>query len=587
MKQFFISLLASILGGIVLLLLFFFLLVGIAASSGGETETVVKDGSWLLLDLDGSPLSDRVQENPFTAFAEALGETSPLGLNTILRNIEKAADDEQIKGIILKPALFLGGAASAKELHTALRKFKQTGKKIYAHGTFFSARGLYLASVADSIILDPAGMLDWTGMSIGVTYYKGMLDKIGVQAEAIRGSNNQFKSAVEPFIQNEMSSSNRLQLQTLSNDLWNEMIQTIASERQVRAQQLQNWADSLSILDAEDAFKKGLCDALWYQDEWLHFLEEELQVGEEQERIVSLAAYNKAPSGQGFSRNKLAILYAEGEFAPGDDGTQVDAATMTEALRDIRKDEQVKALIIRVNSPGGQAWIADKMVREIELVREQMPVVISMGNMAASAGYMISAVGDTIFTQANTITGSIGVFGLMFQAQELLEEKMGLRTFHINTAEYSDFGSPDRPLKDFERATLQRAIDRYYTHFVELVAENRGLTTSFVDSIGQGRVWSGEKAIALGLADALGGLVEAEEAARKMAGLDSGSYRISEYPVAKDPLEELLESLGNTQAQWPEIIENSPLKEPLAFYLRWKDWEGVPLMRLESDLEIE
>lgn len=589
MKQFFINLLASILGGIVLLLLFIFLLFGLAASSEDKSEVSMKDNSYLSIDLNGRPIADKVTDNPFSAFSEALGETTPISLNDIIQNIEKASNDSRIKGILLQPGVFIGGAASAREINEALKSFKAKGKKVYSYGTFFSSRGLYLASVSDSIFLDPSGMVDWTGMNLGVTYYKGMLDKIGVKAEAIRGSNNKFKSAVEPFIQSEMSESNRLQLETLANDLWTDMLVTISEGRKIPTQKLQNWADSLSIIDSDEVLNRGLCDALFYKDQWQDFKEKKLNLEKESDRHVRLSEYKRVlpENSKGFQRDKIAVLFAQGEFTSGTDGTTVDADVMVNALQDIRNDDKVKALVIRVNSPGGQAWIADKMVREIELIRENIPVVISMGNLAASAGYMISAVGDSIFTQSNTITGSIGVFGLMFHAEELLEDKMGLKTFHINTASHSDLGSLDRPLDDFERRTLQKAIDRYYSHFVDLVASNRNLDPSYIDSIGQGRVWSGQRAIELGLADALGGLIEAKEAARKMAGLDSGAYRISEYPVAKDPIEELLEALSKTQSKMPDFIESTPIEAGLDFFQKWKALESKPLMRMESDIIVE
>lgn len=262
----------------------------------------------------------------------------------------------------------------------------------------------------------------------------------------------------------------------------------------------------------------------------------------------------------------------------------VDAQTMVDALQDIRENENIKALIIRVNSPGGQAWIADQMVREIEKVKEQMPVIVSMSDVAASAGYMVACLGDTVFAQPNTITGSIGVFGLTFNAAQLLEDKMGIRTYHINTAEHADMGYPDRSLDAYERQVLQNAVDRYYGQFIDLVAEERDLSRAYVDSIGQGRVWSGSRALQLGLVDALGGMKEAEEAARSMAGLDSGSYRLKDYPEYEDPIEQLISDLtqARTPSAWTQL--DPAISQAAAWYAKWKTLQGVPLMQMEQEL---
>ena len=585
MKSFFSSLFASVLGGIIVVFLFFFLLVGVAATSGDEDLVEISSDSYLHLNLNGKLIQERTDDSEFAELLSLVEDAPAAGLQSILRGIEQAASDENISGMVLESAVFMGGGSAAQEIRTALERFSDSGKPIYAYGTFFSARGLYLSSVADSLFLNPSGMMDWTGMSLGVSYYKGMLDKIGVEAQAIRGSNNQFKSAVEPFIQEEMSSSNRLQLETLAGDLWNEMKEAIAWSRDMDPAELQKLADQLLLIDAQDVLAQGLCDRLLFEDQWLAFLEEKL--GEDhEEQLVSLGDFLDARPTVGSRREKdrIATLFVNGEFTSGDGMETVDAQTMVNALQDIRENEHIKALIIRVNSPGGQAWIADQMVREIDKVKEQMPVIVSMSDVAASAGYMVACLGDTVFAQPNTITGSIGVFGLTFNAEQLLEEKMGIRTYHINTAEHADMGYPDRSLDAYERQVLQNAVDRYYGQFIDLVAEERGLSRSYVDSIGQGRVWSGSRALQLGLVDALGGMKEAEEAARSLAGLDSGSYRLKDYPEYEDPIEQLINDL--TQARMPSAWTqlDPAISEAVEWYAKWKTLQGVPLMQMEQEL---
>ena len=585
MKSFFSSLFASVLGGIIVVFLFFFILIGLAAAGGDEDHVEIESGSFLHLNLNGKLIQERTEDGEFAELLSLIEDASAAGLQDILSGIDRAASNEDIDGMVLESAVFMGGGSAAQEIRTALERFSESGKPIYAYGTFFSARGLYLSSAADSLFLNPSGMMDWTGMSLGVSYYKGMLDKIGVEAQAIRGSNNQFKSAVEPFIQEEMSSSNRLQLETLAGDLWNEMKKAIASSRGLDPEFLQKLADELLLIDAQDVQTQGLCDRLLFEDQWLAFLEENL--GEDhEERLISLGDFLEANPSFGSRREKdrIATLYVNGEFTSGDGMETVDAQTMVNALRDIRENENIKALIMRVNSPGGQAWIADQMVREIDKVKEQMPVIVSMSDVAASAGYMVACLGDTVFAQPNTITGSIGVFGLTFNAEQLLEEKMGIRTYHINTAEHADMGYPDRSLDVYERQVLQNAVDRYYGQFIELVSEERGLSRSYVDSIGQGRVWSGRRALQLGLVDALGGMKEAEEAARTLAGLDSGSYRLKAYPEYEDPIQQLINDL--TQARLPNAWTqlDPAITNAVAWYAKWGELQGVPLMQMEHEL---
>lgn len=588
MKQFFISLSASVLGGVIVIFLMIFFFIGLAASSNNKKELTINDGSFLKLDINGVPLRERTQDSEYAKLSELLGESTPIGLAQVVQSIRHASTNDKIEGILLHSGVFIGGAAAASEIRDALTVFKESGKPIYGYGDFYSSRGLYVSSIADSLFLNPAGLVDWTGLNLSVMYYKGMLDKIGVKAEAIRGSNNKFKSAVEPYIEYEMSSSNRLQLKTLAGDLWTNMLEVLSEERALSQEELQMLADSLKILDADDVLEYHLCDQLMFKDQWDSFLNDKLHLDKDK-NIVSLKDYSTKvkSSKRPTSRNKIAVLYIDGEFTSGDGNDVVDAGTMVKALKQIRENDNIKALILRVNSPGGQAWIAEQMVREIELVREEIPVVVSMGNLAASAGYMVSCLGDSVFAQSNTITGSIGVFGLLFQAEELLEDKMGLKTFHINTAAHANMGTPDRALDDYERQILQTAIDNYYGEFIQLVASNRDLDSNFVDSIGQGRVWSGIRALELGLVDAIGGMEEAMNAAVAMADLDEGDFRVVAYPKFKDPVQELLEKMGSAQLDIKEVLPDSKAIDAIEFLSKWEQMEGKALMKMEMEIEVE
>ena len=595
MKHFFISLLASIVGGFLLLFLLFFMLFAIGSASSSSKPPTVEAGTYLELDLNAAGIVDRSMDDPFSEFSAAFGSPGVLGLNSILQSIEKAQNDPNISGIFLNLGFFAGGNATALEIKQALEQFKaESGKPVYAYGTMASQKSYLIASVADSIFFNPEGFLDWRGNAISVTYYKGMLDKLGVQVEAIRGSNNRFKSAVEPFIEEKMSAANREQLQLLGGDIWEEMLSGISKSRGLSTEKLQSMADSLSATRAKQAINQGFFHSLMHDDEWLAFQSKKTGSSKITEpKTIDLADYRKVATGaksdrKGFKADKIAVLYAQGEFTEGDDAYIVDEATMLEALQSIREDDKIKALVLRVNSPGGQALIADKMFRELELIREKnIPIVVSMGDVAASAGYMISVVGDTVLASPNTVTGSIGVFGMLFNASDLLENKLGLHTEHVTTAAHSNLGSPDKPLDAFERKWLQSQIDSYYGHFVNRVASHRKLDSLFVDSIAQGRVWSGKQALKLGLIDGFGGLNQSISAAAKMAGLETNAYRLSEFPKQKDPFEQVLK-MFQTKVLTPKVnvFKNTPMEKAATHFHQIQKQHGKALMRLEHDIEV-
>jgi protease IV len=595
MKRFFGNVLASILGGLILFFLLFFILIGLAASLGNSSNEVieVKEGSFLHLNITGVQIVDRNVSDPMAGFGLLFGGNSVAGVNDILIAIERAEKDDRIAGITLDLGFFAGGSALAKEIRDALVRFKaNSAKPIYSYGTFANSKSYYIASVSDSIALNPSGVIEWTGMNLSVSYYKDLLDKIGVEVQVIRGSNNQFKSAVEPFLQNSMSEANRTQLSTLAEDLWGFMLEEVAEGRNIDQTTLQSIADSIAIDKAQAALSLNFVDVLMHEDEWTNFLRKKTQVLDGKKPLsINFTKYTKSNSGSGtsYKNDRIAVLYAQGEFSPASDNYNVSEENMLEALEAILKDDKVKALILRVNSPGGQAYIADKMVRMLDKVKEKMPVVVSMGDLAASAGYMISAVGDTVLAHPNTITGSIGVFGMLLNYQDLMENKIGVRTEHVQTAAHSSMGSPDKPLDAFEKKWLQSSVDRYYGEFISHVARNRNLDSLFVDSIGQGRVWSGKRALTLGLVDALGTFHDAQLAAIHLINNpDSVKYNYVSYPEPKDPFEEILTSLEQYSRSFikPLWLDGTEIQKAQEFVTKWKDLSGKPIMRIEEELTI-
>jgi protease IV len=595
MKRFFANVLASILGGLILIFLLFFLLIGLAASLGSSSNEVVevKNGSFLHLNITGVQIVDRNVSDPMAGFGLLFGGNSMAGVNEIIEAIERAETDDRIEGITLDLGFFAGGSASAKEIRDALLRFKKNSHKpIYSYGTFANSKSYYIASVSDSIGLNPSGLIDWTGMNLSVSYYKDLLQNIGVEVEVIRGSNNQFKSAVEPFLQNYMSDANRTQLSTLAGDLWGIMLEEVAEARSMDVSGLQTIADSLSLDEAKKALSLHFVDVLMHEDEWTDFLRVKTNVLEGRKPLsIHFSKYIKSSSGSNasYKNDRIAVLYAQGEFTPANDNYTVSEENMIEALEAILKDDKVKALILRVNSPGGQAYIADKMVRMLEKVKEKMPVVVSMGDVAASAGYMISAIGDTVLAHPNTVTGSIGVFGMLLNYQDLMENKIGIHTEHVQTAAHSSIGSPDKPLDAFEKKWLQTSIDRYYGQFLNHVAQNRNLDSLYVDSIGQGRVWSGKRAVELGLVDGLGTFYDAQMAAKNLIGEDESTlYNYVAYPEPKDPFEEILTNLEQYSKSLvkPIWLEGSEILKAQEYITKWQSLSGKPMMRIEEELSI-
>lgn len=521
----------------VLSLIFILLLV---SASGGKKETEVKAHSIIQLKLN-TAIPDKVNESPFAALS-GLNDDPAMGLNEILDNIDKAAANSDVDGIFLDLTSLNAGMASIEEIREALLKFKKSGKYIYAYSEGYSQASYYLASVATKIYLHPTGLAELKGLRSELLFFKGTLDKLGVEPQVFR--HGKFKSAVEPFIQDKLSEANRAQIRTFLYSFWDHMLARISEARKIPVAELQNIASQLLVTNAQSAKQYKLVDDLKYRDEVL----EELKTKASAESIdklplLSLSEFKDAKDTREREKgDKIAVVYAEGDIVDGEgDEGQVGSVEFSEALRKARLDEKVKAVVLRVNSPGGSALASETIWREVVLTKKVKPVVVSMGNVAASGGYYIAAPADVIVASPNTITGSIGVFGLFFNAKGFTNN-LGVTVDTVKTAPMADIMTASRGVTARESEIIQAEIERIYDNFITRVAEGRNIPKDQVDSIAQGRVWTGADAKRLKLVDEFGGLEKAIEIAAKRAKLEN--YRITELPAREEPFEKILKKLG-------------------------------------------
>lgn len=554
MKDFFKTVFASalgfVLGSVILVFLFIAVISAVIAAVGSSGEVTIQDNTVLQLTFD-QPITERTSNNPLTRLSfSGLDDLSTPGLSDILKDIEKAGRDSQIKGILLDLTSVSAGMATLEEIRHALMTFKKTGKFIYAYGSSYSQGAYYLATAADRIYLQPQGAIDFKGLRAELMFFKGALEKLDIEAQIIR--HGKFKSAIEPFILDKMSPENREQIQTMMNALWNNMLTNISESRHIPIDSLQQYADDFRSRNAGRCLSSGLIDKVAQYDELLADMRTACSWNEtETPRMVSLSKYDKAivKSDKEFSSKKIAVIYAVGEIVDGKgDEESIGSTTTAAEIRKARLDSSIKAIVLRINSPGGSALASDIIWREVVLARKVKPVVASMSDVAASGGYYIACATDSIVAQPNTITGSIGVFGMVFNTQQFFQEKLGITFDTVKTSHYADLagGIMSRPLREDEKALLQEDVEQVYDVFISHVAEGRHMDKSMVDSIGQGRVWSGTDALRIGLVDRLGTLDDAVAMAARMARLDT--YRTIELPRQKEFLEKLLSDL-NAEAE--------------------------------------
>ena len=560
-KTFLASLLAFIVANIAIIFLFFAFVAGFAALAGMSSKAIVEPRSVLKIDLAES-IVDQPVVDPMQSFNPmAMNIEKSVSNMQVMRAIEAAAQDENIEGIYINiTGTGTASAAMLEEVRSYIETFKNEGKFVLAYGENYTQGGYYLASVADSIFLNPAGEMEWRGLAAQVMFYKGLLDKLGVEPQVFR--HGTFKSAIEPYILNKMSPANRTQMETYINSIWGTIVEGIADSRNLSIDSLNIYANELSAMMAEDALEKRMIDALMYEDEVEDVMREKLALDADEEiSFVTLGEYIAAnPYTPTYSDNKIEVIYAEGQIVQGPSakGT-LGSATLAEQLAEARMDEEVKAVVLRVNSPGGSALASEVMWREMELLRQQKPVIVSMGDYAASGGYYISAPADAIVADATTLTGSIGVFGMMFNAEKALQNKLGVTIDVAKTNPSADMGGMFRGVTSSERAQIMKGIEQVYTTFVNHVADGRNMTFDSVDAIGQGRVWTGADGKRIGLVDQIGGLHEAIAiAADKAECIDD--FMVREALPEQTPFAALLSSLQM------RISERKMRKEMGVFY---------------------
>lgn len=565
MKEFLRSTLATITG--VLICGFIFIILGVTMLAGfvasSESETLVMPNSVFTLELKGT-VQERYQPSPVDQFFE--DQISTYGLEDILNSIQKAKEDEQIKGIYLHTGALACSTASLQAIHRALADFKQSGKFLIAYADMYTQGGYYLASVADKVIVNPVGSLSWHGLASETMFLKDFLAKIGVKMQIFRVGT--YKSAVEPMTNTEMSPANREQTQAFLESIWRSIVSDVAASRNISVDSLNLLADqNMDLRPAEDYVRCGLADTLMYKDEVLSYLKSLAGLTEEDNlQTLSLDEMTRVKSvtPKSKTRDVVAVYYAYGEIDNSSSYNEgINSEKVAKDLRDLRKDKNVKAVVLRVNSPGGSAYGSEQIWREVTLLKAEKPVVVSMGDYAASGGYYISCAANKIVAEPTTLTGSIGIFGMMPDASELLTNKLGLHFDGVKTHKMADMGSMSRPFNAEESALMQQMVNQGYALFTKRCAEGRNIPLEELCKIAEGRVWTGSMAKELKLVDELGGLDTAIQLAAELGKVKD--YKLKSYPTKQDFLTELL----NTHA---DRYIHSQLQETFGEYYQGFEW---------------
>ena len=534
----FASVLGVVLAGIVFTILGIVTMVGMVASS--DTETTVKENSIFVLDLNGV-LSERVEENPFQSIMG--DDMQSIGLDDLLSAIQKAKDNENIKGIYLQPANFSASFASLEEIRQALLQFKESGKFIVAYADQYTQGMYYLASVADKLIVNPQGSIGWHGLASETIFFKDLLKKVGIDMQVFKVGT--YKSAVEPFIATEMSDANREQITAFLTSIWGRLLEDISASRNIPVEKLNEYADSyMDLKQADEYIACGLADTLLYKDGVLNYLKQKTgRASDESLRTLSLEDMKNVKRNVPLDKsgNIIAVYYAFGGI---DDTTSPEEGINSEKvitdLRKLREDETIKAVVLRVNSPGGSAYGSEQIWNEVVKMKETKPVIVSMGDYAASGGYYISCAADYIVADPTTLTGSIGIFGMIPNFENLMTDKLGLHFDVVKTNSHADMGSLSRPFNASEKEIMQNYINNGYKLFVKRCADGRGMSVEAIEKIAEGRVWTGEAAKELGLVDELGGLNKALEIAAQKANVEA--YSVINYPGKSSIFDSILEN---------------------------------------------
>ncbi|MDB5142563.1 MAG: sppA [Mucilaginibacter sp.] len=590
MKQFFKFVFATMVGIILTSVILLIIIIGIVVTARGDKHVEIDSDSVLHIAFTHE-VPERTPYNPLAGldFLGLDGDKN-LGLNDILISIKKAKTDSNIRGIFLDESYMLSGQATTEEIRNALIDFKKSGKFIIAYSEIYTQGFYYLASVADKVYINPKGLFEFRGFSSQITFLKGALDKLGIEAQVIKVGT--YKSAVEPFILNKMSDANRMQVTSYMGSLYDYFLTGISNSRKISKDSLFNLANNLKIQFPEDALKYKLVDGLKYKDEVLDELRERTGVNPNKDlHNVELGDYaaNNSTDDSGDKKdikNQIAIVYASGDINGGDgDDNSIGSESISKALRKVRLDDNVKAVVLRVNSPGGSSLASDVIWREVMLTKKVKPIIVSMGDLAASGGYYISCAADSIIAEPNTITGSIGIFAIIPNLQKLFNDKLGITFDGVKTGKYADLGDVSRPLSPDEKAILQNSVNRGYDDFTKAVAEGRHKTQAYIDSIGQGRVWTGTQAVKNGLVDRLGTINDAIHSAAKKANIKK--YTLVPYPEQKKGV---FNHFGaNVSAQMKAHFVKSELGDNYRYYEQIKgvtQMMRTPQARMPYDIVI-
>ena len=533
MKSFFKYLFATILGLFIFSIIWVVIFFGIiGAAMSGSKEVKISDNSVFELKLEGI-LVERHKNDVISSFASEINSSvSEIALDDIMASIDKATDNDNIKGIYLHIGDFSASVASLQEIYKGLEKFKKTGRFIVAYADSYGNGTYYLSSIADKVYMNPSGTLALTGINISTVFFKDLLSKIGVEMQIFKVGT--FKSAVEPFTQTSMSEANRLQLTTFINSIWTEITKTIARNRDISDTEVNLYADSgLFLDDAQTAVHHKLIDSLVYSSDMKEIIE---KLVDKDYNTLTISDMKFVARNKEYSKNRIAIVYAVGEIDGSNKNDGIDSEDISEDLLDIADNDKIKAVVLRINSPGGSAYGSEQIWKAVSVVKSKKPIVVSMGDYAASGGYYIACNTDRIFAQPTTLTGSIGIFGI-FPNIGGLTDKLGIKFDNVKTNKYSDFGATYRPMNTEERAILQRYINNGYELFTKRCAEGRNMNIDSLKAIAEGRIYSGTDAMQLGLVDEMGGLEEAIAFAAKKANISN--YTLKYYPSVKSLIEQI------------------------------------------------
>lgn len=568
-KTFFASCLGSFVAlGLIIVLTIVFFMTMISGLSGDGEKVLIEDNSVLHLKLD-VPITENEIENPLEGLPIP-GNESALGLLPFKNVIENAKTDPKIKGIYLDLSIFMGGYGVAKEVRDALLAFRDGGKWIVAYSEMYTEQAYYVASAADKVYLNPEGEMEFNGLSVEVSFFKKMFDKLDIKPQIFRVGD--FKSAVEPFMLDKMSNENRLQLNELISDLHNTILQDISKSRNISYDDLKRMADKMSVTDTKSALQFGLVDSLFYFDQVQDHLRQRLGLANDADiNFVKFGKYKKSFTSSGGSKNEIAVIVADGDILPGKaQNGVIGSDSFAEELRKARNNDRIKAIVLRINSPGGSALASDVMWREIMLTTKIKPVIASMSDYAASGGYYLAMGCDTIVAQPTTITGSIGVFSVLFDVSSFLDNKIGITFDEVKTGEVGELVTMTRPLTDVEKAVWQKKTEEIYNSFTEKAAEGRNMPVEELRKVASGRVWTGAQAKERSLVDVLGNFEDAVEIAAMKAGVEN-DYRIRYYPKQKTFIEQWLsdaEDYTNTRLLKGELGDQYPI------YMRLKNMKN-------------